>query len=491
MVDTTDDSVSGPSFSNYGEDFQERVIQALLIDTSWAEQMVDIIKVEYFDLAHFQLLAKKYYDYYARYRTFPTIPILAGILKENLEKSQEGMSTALLGKIIPILSKTKKTPDLCDLPFVKEKALDFCKKQAMKEALFKSSELIMQDRYPEVMEIMKIALSAGDEVGIGHDFSEDREARFLSTKRSPIPTGIPELDKKEVLDGGLGRGELGIFVAAPSVGKSHWLVQVGAAALKAGFNVLHYTLEMGEEEVGRRYDGWFTGINNREIAENKDFVNRWYEENGEDLGRLMIKEYPSSSVTTATFRGQMQKLGLKKNFWPDLVIVDYADEMCSIKQFDSNSSRHEFKAIYRDLRNIGRECSPKFAVWSASQSNKEGSSAEIVTGENMSESFRKLDVPDFVFTGACKPKDKSKGVLNGFTAKNRNGRDGDILPMRIDKKTSRFEVISKEEFAAVSRTSEDEEDDMKRRLRDQFREEKRQVKKDEKMRLKEENKDSQ
>jgi hypothetical protein len=465
------DSVNNPSFSDYGEDFQERVIQALLIDFAWAEQMVEIIRVEYFDLAHFQLLVKKYYDYYNKYRTFPTIAILAGILKENLQNSDTA-SAALLGKIIPVLAKTKKTPDLCDLPFVKEKALDFCKKQAMKEALYKSTELILEDRYPEVMEVMKVALTAGDEVSVGHDFNEDREARFTSTKRDPIPTGVPELDQKEVLNGGLGRGELGIFVAAPSVGKSHWLVQVGAAALKAGFNVLHYTLEMGEEEVGRRYDGWFTGVNNREIADNKEFVNRWYEENGEKLGRLMIKEYPSSSVTTTTFRGQMQKLALKKNFVPDLVIVDYADEMCSIKQFDSNSSRHEFKAIYRDLRNIGRESSPKFAVWSASQSNKEGSSAEIVTGENMSESFRKLDVPDFVFTGACKPQDKSKGILNGFTAKNRNGRDGDILPMRIDKRTSRFEVITKEEYAALSRTSEQEEDDLKNRLKNKLKQEK-------------------
>lgn len=469
MISNTKDN-NKPSFSDYGSEFQERVIQALLLDFSWAEQMVEIIRVEYFDLAHFQLLVKKYYDYYNKYRTFPTIPILAGILKDNLQDS-DGSSAALLGKIVPVLTKAKKNPDLCDLPYVKEKALDFCKKQAMKEALYRSTELIIEDRYSEVLEVMKTALCAGDEVSVGHDFEEDREARFTNVKRDPIPTGISELDQKEVLDGGLGRGELAIFVAAPSVGKSHFLVQVGAAALKAGFNVLHYTLEMGEAEVGRRYDGWFTGINNREIVDNKDFVNEWYEKNSNGLGRLIIKEYPSKSVSIITFRGHMQKLALKKNFKPDLVIVDYADEMNSVKLYDSQSSRHEFKAIYRDLRNMGREGSPKFAVWSASQSNKEGSSADIITGENMSESYRKLDVPDFVFTGACKPQDKAKGIINGFTAKNRNGRDGDILPMKVDKRTSKFEVISKEEYAALSRTTEDEENDMKRNMKKKLKEE--------------------
>jgi len=465
MIDN-DSLINGakqPSFSDYGEEFQERIIQALLTDFSWAEQMHEIIRVEYFELEHFQYLVKRYYDYYGKWRTFPTIAILANVLKDSLKKDV-GFDDIILQKIVPLLKKIKKSPDLRDLPYVKEKALDFCKKQAMKEALYRSTELILEDKHTEVLDIMKKALVAGEETSCGHDFEEDREARFTDVQRDPIPTGIHQLDQKDVLNGGLGRGELGIFVAAPSVGKSHWLVQVGAAALKAGFNVLHYTLEMGEAEVGRRYDGWFTGINNRDIINNRDTVNRWYEEKGQSLGKLMIKEYPSSTVTTNTFRAHIQKLMTKKNFYPDIVIVDYADEMCSIKKFDSSASRHEFKAIYRDLRNLGREMSPKFAVWSASQSNREGSSADIVTGENMSESFRKLDVPDFVFTGAVRPDQKATGAMKGFTAKNRNGRDGDILPMFVNKTTSRFEVISEEKFAELVVSEKDKENNLKSKV---------------------------
>ncbi len=468
--DSLADGANAPSFSDYGEDFQERVIQALLTDFAWAEQMHEIIRVEYFELEHFQYLVKRYYDYYTKWSTFPTIAILANVLKDALKKDV-GYDDIILKKIVPLLKKVKKEPDLRDLPYVKEKALDFCKKQAMKEALYRSTELILENDYDEVLDIMKKALVAGEESSYGHDFEEDREARFTDTKRDPIPTGIPQLDQKDVLNGGLGRGELGIFVAAPSVGKSHWLVQVGAAALKAGFNVLHYSLEMGEAEVGRRYDGWFTGINNRDIITHRDEVNSWYQENGNKLGRLIIKEYPSSTVTTNTLRAHIGKLITKKNFYPDLVIVDYADEMCSVKKFDSAASRHEFKAIYRDLRNLGREMSPKFAVWSASQSNREGSSAEIVTGENMSESFRKLDVPDFVFTGAVRPDQKASGAIKGFTAKNRNGRDGEILPMFVNKTTSRFEVITEEKFSELVVTEKDKENDFKSRIGKKLREE--------------------
>lgn len=466
---TGKNSGNDASFSNFGEDFQERVIQALLLDPGWSEQMHDVIRVEYFEYAHYQYMVSTYYEYYKKYATFPTCPMLATILREKLSKGNKA-ELSYLGKIVDIFRKVKNDPDLRDLPYVKERALEFCKKQAMKEALYESTELIIKDQYEQVLDVMKKALTAGEETSVGHDFLEDQEARFTTKQRDPIPTGIPQLDRKEVLDGGLGRGELGIFVAPPGVGKSHFLVQLGANALKKGYNVLHYTLEMGEEEVGRRYDGWMTGINNREIPDYKDEVKEWYKNNSEDLGRLIIKEYPSTSITALAFRAHMQKLMLRKNFWPDIVIVDYADEMCSIKKFDSSASRHEFKAIYRDLRNLGRDQSRKFAVWSASQTNKEGSSADIVTGENMAESFRKLDVPDVVFAGGVKPQDKSKGIMKGFLIKNRNGNDGITMPMFIDKTTSRFKVVSDEEYAAKATSDEEIEDNQRKRLRKKLRE---------------------
>jgi sulfur relay (sulfurtransferase) DsrC/TusE family protein len=460
-----------PSFAGFGEDFQNIAIQALLIDHAWAEQMFEIIKPEYFELAWQQYLVKRFYDYYTHYRTFPSLAIMVTVVRQDVDENNKHLMT-IIHKVINFFDKVKKDPDMKDLPFVKDRVLDFCKRQAMQEALMQSADLLskgQEENYMQVVEIMKNALTAGDEVSVGHDFDEDREARFVETKRDPIPIGIPDLDSKEVLDGGIGRGELAVFVAAPGVGKSHWLAERGAYPLKQGYNVLHYTLEMGEAQVGHRYDAWFTGVNNRHIPSHREEIVRFYEEYGDRIGRLIIKEYPSKYATTMTFRAHLQKLLLKKNFWPDIVIVDYADEMCAIQKFDSASSRHEYKAILRDLRNLARESKPKFAVWTASQSNKEGSSSDIVTGEHMAESFRKLDVPDFVFSGAVSPQNKDKGVMNGFIVKNRNGRDGMILPMRVEKSTSTFEVISKEEYASIIKTPEQEEDDLKRHLKNKMR----------------------
>ena len=54
------------------------------------------------------------------------------------------------------------------------------------------------------------------------DFFEDIEARFVKVNRRVCPTGMPELDRKDILNGGLGRGEIGVVTANTGVGKSHW-----------------------------------------------------------------------------------------------------------------------------------------------------------------------------------------------------------------------------------------------------------------------------
>ena len=97
---------------------------------------------------------------------------------------------------------------------------------------------------------MRKAVSVGLPVSVGHDFFEDADTRFVKINRFACPTGLEALDEKTILNGGLGRGELGVIVANTGVGKSHFLVSLGAEALKRGKNVVHYTFELRETAVG-------------------------------------------------------------------------------------------------------------------------------------------------------------------------------------------------------------------------------------------------
>jgi len=221
---------------------------------------------------------------------------------------------------------------------------------------------------------------------------------------------------------------------------SHFLVQLGANALKAGKNVLHYTFELRENKLSHRYDSNLCCIPASDVPESKDFILKRYEELRPNLGRLIVKEYPTNSASVLTLRSHIEKLSITKQFIPDVIIVDYADIMRSTRQFDS--LRHELKLIYEELRGMGMDLG--IPVWTASQSNRESTNQEIVGTQHMAESFAKAMVCDFVITLSRKPLQKINGLGNLFVAKNRLGRDGILFPVRLDTALSTFEVLEGE-----------------------------------------------
>lgn len=426
-----------PHFKQYGKHFQERIFQGLLTDRNWATQMTEIMTPSYFELKYLQYLTQRYFDYYQKYKDFPTLNLLVTIIRDDLK---EGKDTVLRDQIVDYLQRIRVNPDMGDVQYVKDKTLDFCKKQAMKEALEKAVEMIATDNLDSVMDLMKNALSAGTPSSVGHDFFEDAEARFIRTRRVTCPTGLRQIDAQDILNGGLGRGELGVVIAPTGVGKSHFLVQMGAEALRAGKNVVHYTFELSETAVGLRYDSNLCSIPSSDIIDRKEEVINFYKEN--QLGRLIIKEYPTGTPSVQTIRNHIEKL-LLKSFVPSVIVIDYADIMKSSRKFDS--LRHELKLVYEELRNLSMEMN--VPIWTASQANRDASNSDIVGLENMSEAYGKAMVADVVLSISRKPNEKATGAGRIFVAKNRAGRDGMLFPMRIDTSMSRFELIDTNEMS--------------------------------------------
>ena len=209
------------------------------------------------------------------------------IIRDDL---REGNDIILRDQIVEFLHRVKMNPDVGDLGFVKDKSLEFCKKQALKDALEGAVELIATDKYESVVDLMKNAILKGMPSSIGHNFFEDFDSRFSRVSRVTCPIGLAQLDKKDVLNGGLGRGEIGVITAPTGVGKSHFLVHAGVEALKVGKNVVHYTFELSENAVGLRYDSNLCEIPSNDVIDYKDDVIEKYK--NMDLGRLIIKEYP-------------------------------------------------------------------------------------------------------------------------------------------------------------------------------------------------------
>jgi len=454
------DSLNNPSFAEHGTSFQEKIMQAFLSDHQWAEQMSEVIKIDYFDLKHLKFLSQKYFDYYAKYRTFPTLQLLVTIIRDDL---RAGTDVILRDKIVEYLQRIKLNPDMGDIQYVKDKSLDFCRKQAMRVALEQAVDMIATGHDENVINIIREALTVGTTPSIGHEFIKDMESRFVHIVRHTCPTGIRELDDRKVMNGGLASGEIGVVVANTGVGKSHFLVQAGATALMHEKNVVHYTFELSEVSTALRYDSHISDIPIGELLERKEEVIEKYKEL--DLGRLIIKEYPTGSASVVTIRNHIEKLALK-SFKPDLLVIDYADIMRSTRSYDS--LRHELKLIYEELRNMAMEL--KIPIWTASQANRSSAQSDIVGLENMSEAYGKAMVADVVISLSRKAHEKAEGAGRLFVAKNRAGRDGLIFPIKIDTAQSRIRTLTEGEVIDLDHKKQASETDMKELLRKKWRE---------------------
>ena len=415
------------SFSKYGKQFQESLAKMIMEDRPFADQIEEVLDTSFFELKYLRVFVAKLFDYRKKYKVHPSNKILASVLRTELENCNDA-----LRKQVRDYFARATIGDVQDERYIRETALDFCKKQKLKEALMKSVDLIQNSSYDEVRTVIDNALNLGTDNNFGHEFLKDFELRYEVKARNPITTGWEKVDS--ITKKGLGSGELGVVIVPTGAGKSMALAHLGATAVKAGKNVLHYTLELSESVTGLRYDSCISAVPLSTLFSRKDEV---LESISDIQGSLIIKEYPTKTASCNTIRSHIEKLK-KRNQKIDMIIVDYADLLRSSTNF--REKRDELGSIYEDLRAIAQE--NKCPLWTASQTNRTGLNAEVVTMESISEAFNKCFVADFICSISRTIKDKNANTARLFIAKNRNGPDGLVFPMFMDTSNVSLKVLA-------------------------------------------------
>ena len=276
--------------------------------------------------------------------------------------------------------------------------------------------------------MVESALKAGQDKNIGHEYSKDVESRYREDSRVPIPTPWPEIN--ELTQGGLGNGDFGLIFGSPGGGKSWSLVALGGFAIRMGYNVVHYTLELGEDYVGRRYDSFFTQVPVNKISEEREKVEHAIETLE---GELVIKEFPMGKATITTVEAHIQKLtslGIK----PDLVIIDYVDLLRSKRS--STDRKFEIDDIYTSTKGLARELN--VPIWSVSQVNRAGSKDDIIEGDKAAGSYDKIMITDFCMSLSRKKEDKVNNTGRFHVMKNRYGMDGITYELQADTSNGHF-----------------------------------------------------
>ena len=317
-----------------------------------------------------------------------------------------------------------------DLKYVQEEFSHFCRNQQLKKALLGSVDLLKSGEYDSIRTLIDNALKAGQDKNIGHEYEKDIESRYREESRTTIPTPWGQIN--DLLQGGLGNGDFGLIFGNPGGGKSWSLVALGGFAVRLGYNVLHYTLELGEQYVGLRYDAFFSKIPVNTITSNRDKV----EEIIPELpGKLIIKEFPTGRTTVNRIESHIQK-AKDSCVKADLIILDYVDLLTTKKR--TVDRKWEIDYIYTSTKGLARELN--LPIWSVSQVNRAGAKDDVVEGDKAAGSYDKIMITDVCISLSRKRKDKVNGTGRFHIMKNRYGMDGLTFGVKADTSTGHFEL---------------------------------------------------
>ena len=405
------------NLKKFGSEFQIKCISGLVSDKTFIERISDILEPDSFETDAHKFIVKETISYFLQYKDLPTLAVFKvkvdGIENDLLKQS-------VVEQLRLVYQKISDT----DLKYIKEQFLEFCKNQKIKNAIMESVDHLKSGQYDKIKHVVDIAMKAGMERNIGHEYMVDIEQRMSQMARKTVKTNWTEIDT--LMDGGLAGGELGIITACAGSGKSWVLAKMGAEAMRQGKNVLHYTLELNENYVGLRYDACFTGIDFQNIRNNIDIVKKKI---AEIPGKLIIKYFPIKTVSAHSLKlhaERIQTLGTKI----DLIIVDYADILRPSQSDRNSNSYSEAGGIYEELRGVAGEL--QVPIWSASQSNRAAMDEDIIQANNISDSYRKIMTADFVMSLSRKMSDKQANTARFHVIKNRFGPDGITFPARMN-----------------------------------------------------------
>jgi len=410
----------------YGHDFQIKVLSSLLTHKEFLINIHDIISDEYFENPAIKWSINETLKYFDKYHSTPSLEVL----KVELQKvDNEVLQISIREQLKEAYISSNE-----DLEYVQEEFTNFCKNQQLKRALMSSVDLLKGGDFDGIRFLIDNALKAGNDKNLGHEYIKDIESRYRKDSRETVPTPWDKINS--LLQGGLGNGDFGLIFGNPGGGKSWSLVSLGGHAVRLGYNVLHYTLELGEDYVGKRYDAFFTKIPVNKIDSHRDKV----EEILPQLpGKLIIKEYPTGRATISTIESHISKatsMGVK----PDLVLIDYVDLLASGKK--NRERKEEIDDIYTSTKGLARQLN--IPIWSVSQVNRAGANDNVIQGDKAAGSYDKIMITDFCMSLSRKKEDKVNNTGRFHLMKNRYGMDGITFGIEADTSTGHFVV--KEEY---------------------------------------------
>lgn len=413
------------SLVSYGKGFQLKVINALLTDKAFLLNVRSVIEDNYFDSDTHKWIVQQVVKYYDEFHTTVTVDVL----KVELQKVENDILKVAIKEEL----KNALTSSQDDIDYVKEEFTQFCRNQKMKAAILASADLLKTGDFDGIRNMVEQAIKAGLDQYIGHEYNKDVESRYRQDYRPTIATPWPIFN--ELIQGGLGPGDLAIIFGNPGGGKSWICVALAAHALKLGYNVNYYTLELGETYVGKRFDACLTGTKMAEIDQHRDKVESVLKKL---KGKLIVKEYAPKTATVNTIKAHVQKT-IDLEHKPDLLIIDYVDYLKPSGKGFRTERKDEIDDVFIATKALAKELN--IPIVTPSQVNRSGAKDDIIEGDKAAGSYDKMMVADICLSLSRKKEDKVLGTGRIHIMKNRYGNDGMTYEAEIDTDNGAIKLL--------------------------------------------------
>ena len=245
-----------------------------------------------------------------------------------------------------------------------------------------------------------------------------------------------------------------------NVGKSLAMCHFATANLIQGLNVLYITMEMAEQKIAERIDANLLDVSleNLSLISKEQYSKLIISAQKRSVGKLIVKEYPTSSANVNHFRHLLNELSLKKKFVPDIIYIDYLNICASSRiKFSPNVNSYTMiKSIAEEIRGLAVEFN--VPIFSATQTNRTGFSSSDVELTDTSESFGLPATADFMFALINTEELEKLSQLMVKQLKNRYADKALTKKFFVGVDRSKMRLYQTSESTAASDASNDDED---------------------------------
>jgi replicative DNA helicase len=309
----------------------------------------------------------------------------------------------------------------------------FAQREAVKNAIYESLALLDdRDQIDTIVENIRKSVSQNWDEDLGLDYFEELDERYerLATESEVVvSSGIPALDA--AIGGGFRKKTINLFGGPSGVGKTLVLGNLTAEAMKQNLNVIYFTLEIDKDLMGKRIDSVLLKHNIDDLIKNqKTVLTNLKGMAKEGTGRLLIKEFPASITNKMHLENYLTEVAIKKNFIPDVIVVDYLGLMRPNESVTNQSSNERGKFISEELRSLAfvYDCPLLTAV----QTGRQSFGSSDVKASDTADSISIVHTADSYVTLA-KPEELDKKMqLMGTVVKSRAKKEGTKMIIQLD-----------------------------------------------------------